>query len=97
MPALKNSIISLSILLILSGCSVKHYTIGMSESEFKNSEKYNLELVEETSQHAVYRRIAAADSQMKPLSYHYYYFNSGTLVRTELIDAPKPGIVVLGK
>jgi hypothetical protein len=97
MSALKNSIISISILLILSGCSIKHYTIGMSESEFKNSEKYNLELVEETSQHAVYRRIAAADSQMKPLSYHYYYFNSGTLVRTELVEAPKPGIVLLSK
>jgi hypothetical protein len=97
MSALKNSIISISILLILSSCSIKHYTIGMSESEFKNSEKYNLELVEETSQHAVYRRIAAADSQMKPLSYHYYYFNSGTLVRTELVEAPKPGIVLLSK
>lgn len=97
MSALKNSIISISILLILSGCSVKHYAIGMSESEFKNSEKYNLELVEETSQHAVYRRIASADSQMKPLSYHYYYFNSGTLVRTELVGAPKPGIVLLSK
>jgi uncharacterized protein YceK len=97
MSALKNPLISLAILLILSGCSVKHYTIGMSESEFKNSEKYNLELVEETSQHAVYRRIAAADAQMKPLSYHYYYFNSGTLVRTELIEAPKPSMVLLSK
>lgn len=97
MSALKNSIICLSILLFLSGCSVKHYTIGMSESEFKNSEKYNLELVEETSQHAVYRRVAAADAQMKPLSYHYYYFNSGTLVRTELVETPKPGIVLLSK
>lgn len=97
MSILKNSIISISILLILAGCSVKHYTIGMSEGEFKNSEKYNLELVEETSQHTVYRRIAAADSQMKPLSYHYYYFNNGTLVRTELVEAPKPGIVLLSK
>ncbi|SEP08433.1 hypothetical protein SAMN05192574_12146 [Mucilaginibacter gossypiicola] len=97
MSALKNSIICLSILLLLSGCSVKHYTIGMSESEFKNSEKYNLELVEETSQHAVYRRVAAADPQMKPLSYHYYYFNNGTLVRTELVETPKPDVVVLSK
>lgn len=97
MSTLKNLLISLSFLLILSGCSVKHYTIGMSESEFKNSEKYNLELVEETSQHAVYRRVASADSQMKPLSYHYYYFNSGTLVRTELIEAHKPDIVLLSK
>ncbi|MGF7073803.1 hypothetical protein [Mucilaginibacter sp. 3215] len=97
MSALKNLVLSLFILLALSGCSVKHYTIGMSESEFKNSEKYNLELVEETSQHAVYRRIASADAQSKPLSYHYYYFNNGTLVRTELVDAPKPGIVVLSK
>ena len=97
MSALKNTLIILSILLVFSGCSVKHYTIGMSESEFKNSEKYNLELVEETSQHAVYRRTASADAQSKPLSYHYYYFNNGTLVRTELVDAPKPGIVFLGK
>lgn len=97
MSAVKNIFLSLSILLILSGCSVKHYTIGMSESEFKNSEKYNLELVEETSQHAVYRRVASADAQMKPLSYHYYYFNSGTLVRTELIETNKPDIVLLSK
>ena len=97
MSASKSLILSLFILLILSGCSVKHYTIGMSESEFKNSEKYNLELVEETSQHAVYRRIASADAQMKPLSYHYYYFNSGTLVRTELIETHKPDVVVLSK
>lgn len=97
MSALKNVLITLSILLILAGCSVKHYTIGMSESEFKNSEKYNIELVEETSQHAVYRRVASADAQMKPLSYHYYYFNSGTLVRTELVETPKPGIVLLSK
>jgi len=97
MSALKNVLITLSFLLILSGCSVKHYTIGMSESEFKNSEKYNLELVEETSQHAVYRRVASADAQMKPLSYHYYYFNSGTLVRTELIETNKPDIVLLNK
>ncbi|UOE47513.1 hypothetical protein MTO98_24190 [Mucilaginibacter sp. SMC90] len=97
MSALKNVLITLSILLILAGCSVKHYTIGMSESEFKNSEKYNIELVEETSQHTVYRRVASADAQMKPLSYHYYYFNSGTLVRTELVETPKPGIVLLSK
>lgn len=97
MSALKNTLISLSILLILSGCSVTHYTIGMSESEFKNSEKHNLELVEETSQHAVYRRIGALDAQMKPLSYYYYYFNNGTLVRTQLTEVAKPDVVVLSK
>ncbi|WP_022829953.1 hypothetical protein [Mucilaginibacter oryzae] len=69
----------------------------MSESQFKNSEKYNLQLVEETSQHTVYRRIATQDAQMKPLSYYYYYFNNGTLVRTQLIEAPKPDVVLLSK
>ncbi|MEO3406712.1 hypothetical protein AAFN85_22540 [Mucilaginibacter sp. CAU 1740] len=97
MSALKNSILSLLILLILSGCSVTHYAIGMSESQFRNSEKYNLQLVEETSQHTVYRRIAAQDAQMKPLSYYYYYFNNGVLTRTQLIEAPKPDVVLLSK
>lgn len=97
MPALKNLIFTLSILLIFSGCSVTYYAIGMSESEFKNSDKHGWELVEETSQHAVYRRLASADSQLKPLSYHYYYFNNGTLVRTELIETHKPDVVLLGK
>ncbi|WP_114938868.1 hypothetical protein [Mucilaginibacter endophyticus] len=97
MSVLKNSFLALFILLTLSGCSTTHYAIGTSESDFKKSEKRNYQLVEETSQHAVYRQIAAADAQLKPLSYYYYYFNNGILVRTQLVEVPKQDVVLLSK
>jgi uncharacterized lipoprotein YajG len=81
---------------ILSGCAVKQYTIGMSETEFTASQKYNLSLVEATQGRSVYKRVVEADAQ-RVVANMYYYFKEGRLVRIERVEEPKPAIVVVEK
>jgi uncharacterized protein YcfL len=82
----------------LSGCAVKQYTIGMSETEFTASQKYNLSLVEATQGRSVYKRVVEADAQrQRVVANMYYYFKEGRLVRMERVEEPKPAIVVVEK
>ena len=92
---MKKAFIYAALLLTLSSCSLHQYAIGTSEKDFTSSQKYNLELVESTTNHSVYRRIAQVNDKGTPLTYMYYYFRDSTLVRSELVDVPQPRVVVV--
>jgi major membrane immunogen (membrane-anchored lipoprotein) len=83
-------------LLIISGCSTtknaQRYTIGMSEQEFK-THKFLLELVEQTAERSVYRRLDSYSQDQKTSDYMYYYFKDGKLVRIQRITEV-PTIIV---
>ncbi|WDF75753.1 hypothetical protein PQ469_17855 [Mucilaginibacter sp. KACC 22773] len=93
---MKKSFAILFMSVILASCAVKQYTIGMSETEFTASQKYNLSLVEATQGRSVYKRVVEADAQ-RVVANMYYYFKDGRLVRMERVEEPKPAVVVVEK
>lgn len=93
---MKKSFTILFLILIITGCAVKHYALGMSEAEFTASQKYNLTLVETTSGRSVYKRIEQMDGQ-RVVANMYYYFKDGRLVRTERVEEPTPTVVIVEK
>jgi len=93
---MKKSLAILFLSVILASCAVKQYTIGMSETEFTASQKYNLSLVEATQGRSVYKRVVEVDAQ-RVVANMYYYFKDGHLVRMERVEEPKPAVVVVEK
>lgn len=72
----------LSLASVLAGCKIPVYTIGMTEAEFTGQHKLNLELVEATAHHSVYKRANSVDDKGNQ-TYMYYYFADGKLVRMQ--------------
>jgi hypothetical protein len=93
---MKKSFAILFLSVILVSCAVKQYTIGMSETEFTASQKYNLRLFEATQGRSVYKRVVEADAQ-RVVANMYYYFKDGRLVRMERVEEPKLTVVVVEK
>jgi hypothetical protein len=93
---MKKSFAILFLTVILASCAVKQYAIGMSETEFTASQKYNLSLVEATQGRSVYKRVVEVDAQ-RVVANMYYYFKNGRLVRMERVEEPKPAVVFVEK
>ncbi|TSD66424.1 hypothetical protein FFF34_003200 [Inquilinus sp. KBS0705] len=68
--------------VIFSGCKLPSYTIGMNETQFKSQNKWTANLVEASAERTVYR---IPDTAMpgQPVTYMYYYFVDGKLVRID--------------
>jgi hypothetical protein len=98
---MKQSLIILSILFILTGCAAQKfpYTIGMSEADF-NANKSRIQLVEATAKRSVYKRDIEYDNApggtMKPIASMYYYFVEGKLVRMERVEVQpqQPALII---
>lgn len=95
-------LVILYLLFIITGCAalknggVIDYPIGMSEKDFTASQRINLDLVEATQGHSVYKRRVGFVGE-HGIAYMYYYFDDGKLVRMRRWEEPDPVVIVTPK
>jgi hypothetical protein len=82
-------IITIFALIILSGCKLPVYTIGMTEADFKAHNKFTV-IAEATAGRTVYKNESYQDNKGN-MHYQYFYFDDGKLTR---IEERKPDIIV---
>lgn len=88
---MKSLLTLLLLIVIVSGCSMPQYTLGMTEAEFKAHTKW-AELSEASAERTVYKQRSGAESHGYT-PYLYYYFVDGKLVRIDEGEQ-KPAVVV---
>ena len=91
---MKNLLTILLLSIVISGCSIPQYTLGMTEAEFKARKNWTAttELSEASAERTVYKQRSGPESHgFTP--YLYYYFVNGKLVRIDEGEQ-KPAVVV---
>jgi hypothetical protein len=81
--------ITISALIILSGCKVPVYTIGMTEADFKAHNRFAI-IAEATAGRTVYKNDSYLDNKGN-MHYQYFYFAGGKLTR---IAEREPDIII---
>ena len=91
---MKNLLTILLLSIVISGCSIPQYTLGMTEAEFKARKNWTAttELSEASAERTVYKQRSGPELHgFTP--YLYYYFIDGKLVRIDEGEQ-KPAVVV---
>ena len=82
-------VITIFAFIILSGCKVPVYTLGMTEADFKAHNKFAI-IAEATAGRTVYKNESYQDNKGN-MHYQYFYFVDGKLTR---IEESRPDIIV---
>ena len=78
---MKKLIPILLLIVIVSSCKMRTYTLGTSEAEFKSHSAWATDLVEATTERTVYKRVSGQENGH--YTYLYYYFVDSKLARID--------------